>query len=79
MVEVARSELREGPPSAASLTHVLTLLGLALDRDALRLSRRALSSTDARQRGTALEYLHSTVPEPLRSELTSWLALAHHA
>ena len=77
--ELVRSELREGPPSAASLTHVLTLLGLALDRDALRLSRRALSSTDARQRGTALEYLHSTVPEPLRSELTSWLALAHHA
>jgi hypothetical protein len=72
--ELARQELRAVPPSATNVTHVLTVLGLALDRDALRLSRRALASADARQRGTALEYLHSTVPEPLRSELTSWLA-----
>lgn len=52
---------------------MLTLLGLVLDCDGLRLSRQALASADARQRGTALEYLHSTVPEPLRSELTTWL------
>ena len=71
--ELVHRELRAGPPSAAGVTHVLTLLGLALDREALRLTRQALGSTDARQRGTALEYLHSTLAEPLRSELTLWL------
>jgi hypothetical protein len=71
--ELVRSELRGSGPEAVSLQHVLTILSLVLDRDALRLSREALSSGDARQRGTALEYLHSTLPEPLRGEMVAWL------
>ena len=71
--ELVRCELRAVRPSAINITHVLTLLSLTLDRDALRLSRRALISSDLRQRGTAIEYLHTTLPEPLRSELTHWL------
>ena len=48
------------------------LLSLVLEREPLWLAYNALSGSDARRRGTALEYLHSTVPEPLRSELVPW-------
>jgi hypothetical protein len=72
--ELVRSELRASANEAGLLSHVFALLGLALDRDALRLTREAVASTDARQRGTALEYLHNMLPEPLRSELASAIA-----
>lgn len=52
-----------------NLEHVFTLLSLALDRDAIILSLRALSSQDENLRGTALEYLHNVLPEPVREPL----------
>ncbi len=52
-----------------SLQHVFTLLSLALDRDAVILSLRALSSEDENLRGTALEYLHNVLPDPIREPL----------
>jgi hypothetical protein len=48
---------------------VFTLLSLVLDRDAIILSLRALSSQDENLRGTALEYLHNVLPEPVREPL----------
>lgn len=58
-------ELRQ----AGALDHVFTLLSLVLDSDALDLARRALSSTDDKLRGTALEYLEHVLPEPVRGGL----------
>jgi HEAT repeat protein len=52
-----------------TLQHVFTLLGLALDRDAIVLSLRALSSDDENLRGTALEYLDNILPEEVREPL----------
>jgi MFS family permease len=52
-----------------NLQHVFTLLSLALDRDAVILSLRALSSQDDNLRGTALEYLHNILPEKIRESL----------
>jgi len=52
-----------------TLQHVFTLLSLALDRDAVILSLRALSSQDENLRGTALEYLHNVLPDPIREPL----------
>ncbi|MDH3729012.1 MAG: hypothetical protein OER77_15885, partial [Myxococcales bacterium] len=52
-----------------NLQHVFTLLSLTLDRDAVVLSLRALSSEDANLRGTALEYLHNVLPERVREPL----------
>jgi hypothetical protein len=42
---------------------------LVLDRDAIILSLRALSSQDENLRGTALEYLHNVLPESVREPL----------
>ncbi|MGB3050251.1 MAG: Npt1/Npt2 family nucleotide transporter [Polyangiales bacterium] len=52
-----------------NLEHVFTLLSLVFDRDAIILSLRALSSQDENLRGTALEYLHNVLPEPVREPL----------
>jgi len=52
-----------------NLEHVFTLLSLTLDRDAIILSLRALSSRDENLRGTALEYLHNVLPERIRGPL----------
>ncbi len=52
-----------------NLEHVFTLLSLALDRDAIILSLRALSSSSENLRGTALEYLHNILPEAVRDAL----------
>jgi hypothetical protein len=71
--ELVRAELRAQHEERFDLSLVFALLSLALERAALRLARRALSSGDARQRGTALEYLHNVLPEPLRGELMTWL------
>jgi AAA family ATP:ADP antiporter len=59
-----------------SLEHVFTLLGLVLDRDALRLSLRAVFSADRSVRGTALEYLENVLPDALRRALWPHLGLA---
>lgn len=52
-----------------SLKYVFTLLSLALDHEAIILSLRALSSQDENLRGTALEYLHNVLPDPIRGAL----------
>lgn len=52
-----------------NLEHVFTLLSLALDRDAIILSLRALSSSSENLRGTALEYLHNVLPDAVREAL----------
>lgn len=52
-----------------SLQYVFTLLSLTLDRDAIIVSLRALSSQDEHLRGTALEYLHNVLPDPIREGL----------
>ena len=55
------------------LDHVFALLSLVLDRDALGLALRALSSPNAQLRGTALEYIENVVPEPLRSQIRPYM------
>ncbi|HKP61053.1 MAG TPA: hypothetical protein VJV78_30190 [Polyangiales bacterium] len=71
--ERVRDELHSTEEEPATLHHLFALLSLVLERDALWLARRALTHGDAMQRGTALEYLHSTLPEPLRSEFVARL------
>lgn len=48
------------------LDHVLTLLGLVLDKEAMQLCQHALNSNDAHLRGTAIEYLENILPESIR-------------
>jgi hypothetical protein len=48
---------------------VLTLIGIATGSEAIELASRALESSDARLRGTALEYLDNVVPSPVRAQL----------
>lgn len=57
-----------------TLDHVFTLLGLALETDAVELARRALSRVgDRRLRGTALEYLEQVVPGSIRMGIWPYL------
>ncbi len=53
----------------APLKHVFTLLSLALDREPVELSFRALDSEDPKLRGTALEYLENVLPARVRDAL----------
>jgi hypothetical protein len=71
--ELVRGELRSNGEEPATLQHLFAILSLVLERDALWLARRALTHGDAMQRGTALEYLHTTLPEPLRTEFVNHL------
>jgi ATP:ADP antiporter, AAA family len=59
------------PPSAAErgLSHVFTLLSLAVERQPLQLAYRALMGDDRSLRGTALEYLANVLPEDVRRGL----------
>ena len=52
-----------------NLQHVFTLLSLALGRDAIVLSLKAISSQDGNLRGTGLEYLHNVLPPSVREPL----------
>jgi hypothetical protein len=69
--DAARRELESGElgADARRLDHVFTVLGLALDREALLLAQRALGKNDGKLRGTALEYLENVVPERVRTAL----------
>lgn len=51
------------------LEHVFTLLSLVLPKEPLRISFRALHTDDEMLRGTALEYLESILPPPVRERL----------
>lgn len=66
-----RSFLEELVRDRAShaLTHVFTLLALALPAEPLRLAFRGLHTDDQGLRGTALEYLDSVLPRDLRDRL----------
>lgn len=63
----------DDPRMNVSMEHVFTLLGLVLDRQALRLALRAVTSHDRTLRGTALEYLENVLPEDVRRGLWPWL------
>jgi hypothetical protein len=56
-----------------SLEHVFTLLSLALPRQPLRIAFRGLQSVDPLLRGTALEYLETSLPAEIRRELWTYL------
>ncbi|MGE0592583.1 MAG: hypothetical protein AB7G23_10280 [Vicinamibacterales bacterium] len=52
-----------------SLAHVFTVLSLVLPREPLQIAFRCLQADDAYLRGTALEYLESVLPAPVRRRL----------
>jgi hypothetical protein len=56
-----------------ALQHVFTVLALVLPRRPLRLAYRGLFATDPQVRGTALEYLETTLPEAIRRALWPFL------
>lgn len=64
-----------GNELAPSLELVFLLLAIHGDADELRLALTGMTSDDATQRGTALEYLDNLLPGDLRARL---LALAEH-
>ncbi|HEX5031121.1 MAG TPA: hypothetical protein VFX78_06665 [Candidatus Eisenbacteria bacterium] len=56
-----------------SLEHVFTLLALALPRQPLKIAFKGLHATDPLLRGTALEYLETTLPPDIRKALWPYL------
>jgi len=56
-----------------SLEHVFNLLSLVLSPDPLRLAFHGLHTSDPQLRGTALEYLETVLPEPVRQPLWPFL------
>ena len=56
-----------------SLEHVFTLLALVLPRQPLRIAFKGLHTSDPLLRGTALEYLESTLPPEIRKPLWPYL------
>lgn len=69
-------ELERGVPREA-VDHLFALLALCSNRGALELARQGILSGDRKLAGTALEYLESLLPEPLRAGVIS--ALSEHA
>jgi hypothetical protein len=67
----AHDEARDPPlqRAGAGLTHVFTMLGLALPPEPLRIALHAVQTDDADLRGTALEYLESILPPDVRAQL----------
>ncbi len=57
------------PQADRGLEHVFNLLALAHPRKPMRVAFHGLMTDDAALRGTALEYLDSALPEPLRAGL----------
>lgn len=68
---VAGAALRER--ANRSLEHVFTLLALILPREPLAVAFRALHTRDTELRGTALEYLETALPGPVREQLWPFL------
>jgi hypothetical protein len=56
-----------------SLEHVFNLLSLLLSPDPLRLAYHGLNTRDPQLRGTALEYLETVLPAPVRQRLWPFL------
>ena len=59
--------------ASRSLSHVFTLLSLVLPFEPLQISYRGLHTADDKLRGTALEYLDSVLPKPIREGLWPYL------
>jgi hypothetical protein len=59
--------------SNRSLEHVFTLLSFMLPKEPLRVAFRGLHTKDEGLRGTALEYLESVLPSPVRESLWPFL------
>ncbi len=57
--------------ASQSLSHVFTLLGLVLPREAVQTAFRAIHTDDARLRALALEFLESSLPRELREPLSA--------
>jgi HEAT repeat protein len=55
------------------LEHIFRLLSLCLPREPLHISFQALHTDDSYLRGTALEYLESVLPSPVRENLWQFL------
>ena len=56
-----------------SLEHVFTILSLLLPRQPLKIAFRGLHTDDALLRGTALEYLETSLPAEIRAQLWPFL------
>ena len=59
--------------ASRSLEHLFTLLSLVLPRETLRIAFHGLHTDDPYLRGTALEYLETTLPEQIWSRLWPFL------
>jgi ATP:ADP antiporter, AAA family len=59
--------------ASKSLEHVFTLLSLVLPREPLVAAFHGLHAEDPQLRGTALEYLESVLPDPVRTRLWPFL------
>jgi hypothetical protein len=59
--------------ASRSLAHVFTLLSLVLPVEPLHVAYRGLHTDDDKLRGTALEYLESVLPKPIREGLWPFL------
>ena len=59
--------------ASRSLSHVFTLLSLVLPFEPLQIAYRGLHTGDDKLRGTALEYLESVLPKPIREGLWPFL------
>jgi hypothetical protein len=66
----------DGTAHERRIRHLFALLGLAHDREAMELARRALGATDAKLRGTALEYLENVLPDDVKAALFRLLETA---
>jgi hypothetical protein len=55
--------------SGSALAHVLTVLGLVLPSEPLRIALHAVLTDDPTLRETALEYLESILPTDVRAQL----------
>jgi hypothetical protein len=55
--------------SSRSLEHVFVLLSLVLPRQPLQIAFQGLHTEDPQLRGTALEYLETALPAPVREKL----------
>ncbi len=71
---LALAELERGPLTQAAIDHVFALLALCTTAGSLELVRQGLKTDDRKLRGTALEYLESLLPEPVRAPLVQALA-----
>ncbi len=69
MPDAMSAAAENGGEPPYSVAHVFTLLGLVLDREAVLLALRAVTSSDRALSGTALEYLENVLPDGVRRGL----------